>query len=331
LAIFTLAGCSSKVEMPALEGMDVKSATARLIECGLVVGPVDRQFSGMKGSGTVLRQSPSPATRVSKGAMVHLIVEESVDMPNLVGLDMASATRAMELRGLRLQRVDKKFVGGTFSNVVSQTPAAGARVPAGGAVDLTLDEFVVVQDYVGMPLSEARRTIPTLGLVIGQKQELKAMPGKSGAIVDQQPEVGTKVPLGTPVNLKFVSDSPEPVATAVVVAPPVKATTPALTEQPDTSNQLAQALGALAGGLVQDAINKKHGQNPKSGEQPEQANSSKPNWGESAGKAVGTFVEKLFQPSRKKKQTQDQNGGTNGPSTTAVSAAAPGTRQVARR
>jgi serine/threonine-protein kinase len=198
-----VAGCSSKVEVPRVEGVDEKTAVVTLQSQGLQIGLVQNEFTGTKESGIVLRQVPGAFTRVAKSTAIHLTVEESVRVPGLVGMDFTSAARALEIHGLRLQRLDKQFVGGTLSNVVEQTPAPGSRVAPGSGVDLVLDEFVVVPDCTGSPLADARKLIPQAGLRIGQKLEKVSTSATEGTVLDQKPEAGTKVAAGTEVDLQY--------------------------------------------------------------------------------------------------------------------------------
>jgi beta-lactam-binding protein with PASTA domain len=211
-------GCTSKVAVPQLEGLDLKAATAALQSAGLQPGPLVTEFTGGKASGTVLRQTPAAATPVAKGSTVFLTVEENIVVPSLVGMDLATARQTMEKAGLRLQKLEKKFVGGTLSNVVSQTPPAGERVEFRGAVDLVIDEFVVVPDYVDQNLSEVRKAVAQAGLRLGPRTTKAAPQHKPGTILDQSPEVGAKVPPGTAITFEVVAAPGEtpvkPAATA---------------------------------------------------------------------------------------------------------------------
>jgi beta-lactam-binding protein with PASTA domain len=187
-----------------LEGLDVKAATVALQSAGLQAGHVQTEFTGAKNPGTVLRQMPPAAAKAGKGSMVYLTVEESVVAPNLVGLDYASALRTLENMGLRLQAVDKKFVGGTLSNIVGQVPEAGKRVAPNSGVNLTLDDFVVVPDYVGQSFVEVRRTIAAARLQLGQRSSKADRKAAPGTVLDQMPDVGTKVAPGTAINFELV-------------------------------------------------------------------------------------------------------------------------------
>lgn len=205
-------GCSSKVEVPALAGLEIKAATARLQAAGLQAGPVQNEFTGTQNSGIVLRQTPSAATRVAKGAAIQLTVEESITVPSLVGMDYASAARMLENQGLRLQRLEKKFVGGTLSNVVDQAPISGTRVAASSGVDLTIDEFVVVPDYVGQKYDDIRRSVSQTGLRLGKKIAKAAGKKAPGTVLDQVPDVGSKVAPGTAIDLALAAAPDEVVS-----------------------------------------------------------------------------------------------------------------------
>ena len=244
MLLATVSGCSTKREVPTLEGLDLKTATARLQERGLQLGQVDKEFAGNKNSGTVLRQVPGPGVKVALGTPINLTVEDSINMPNLIGLDLDSATRTLTNQGLRVQRVERKFVGGATSGaVVSQEPPAGSRVPAQGTANLIVDDFVVVPDFTSESYDAVRKLVTQLGLTLGKKSFSKSESNPDGTILSQFPDGGTKVPRDTAIQFELASAR---VSTGNTVGP--DQTVPAKAEAVD----IASTLGGVAG----DAINK---------------------------------------------------------------------------
>jgi len=198
-----LVGCTRQKEVPMLEGMDLKDAQAHLVQFGFQVGRIDNEFTGQKDSGKVLRQVPAASTKADKGATINLTVEESVTMPDLGGMDAEAATRMLASLGLRLQKVEKKVVGGaTPGAIVSQTPAPGERIAARSAANLVVDDFVVVPDFTGDSYDDVRKQLPQSGLTLGRKY-YKQSTVKAGTILEQIPEAGSKVARDTALQFEL--------------------------------------------------------------------------------------------------------------------------------
>jgi beta-lactam-binding protein with PASTA domain len=70
---------------------------------------------------------------------------EWVEVPNLVGLDVASANDALSVRGLTLSvsspKADPAPEAVTDKIVINQYPEAGGSVPPGAAVTVWIDDY----------------------------------------------------------------------------------------------------------------------------------------------------------------------------------------------
>ena len=124
-------------------------------------------------------------------------------VPNLVGLDLASATASLEKSGLSLRTV------GEGETVTGQIPAAGASIPGGSQVVL----------YLGEEVSTDQVTVPSvIGLTAQQAEEKLAAQGLymratgvsefSGGVTayEQSVAAGESVDRGTAIEVRF-SDS----------------------------------------------------------------------------------------------------------------------------
>lgn len=146
-ATFAVVGCKKSV--PRVEGQDLKTATSKLENSGFKVGAVGKTFTGTSDSGTVVSQNPAAATKMAKGSVVDLIIEESVTLQAFVGMDSLSARRAAAAQGLRISPKNKPTKEAPAGTVLDQSPLAGQRVPPGTVVELLvagekgiLDPFV---------------------------------------------------------------------------------------------------------------------------------------------------------------------------------------------
>ena len=92
--------------------------------------------------GAVLSTSPVSGSAVSPSTRVDLVVSSgppAVNAPDVVGQSYATARAMLEQVGLRLGDVmTDSLATGIPQTVISQTPAAGARLMPGTRVSLTI-------------------------------------------------------------------------------------------------------------------------------------------------------------------------------------------------
>jgi serine/threonine-protein kinase len=130
----------TRVEIPDVVGLDIGGARDRLGRLGLTV-EVKREASS-EPMDTVLRQSPRPAALVEKRGVVTLTISsgpETVAVPDVVGLDEASAQAQLEDAGLAV-RVTYQPTSDPSADgiVVAQMPAASASVSPDGEVTIVV-------------------------------------------------------------------------------------------------------------------------------------------------------------------------------------------------
>jgi hypothetical protein len=145
-ATFAVVGCKKSV--PKVEGQDLKTATSKLEQSGFKLGAVSKVFTGTGESGIVVSQNPAAATKVAKGSVVDVTVEESVTLPAFVGLDLLSALRAAGSQGLRIAGKNKPTKDAPAGTVLDQSPLAGQRVPPGTQVELLIAGVKGPFDYL---------------------------------------------------------------------------------------------------------------------------------------------------------------------------------------
>jgi beta-lactam-binding protein with PASTA domain len=162
------------VVMPALIGSDVNEALRRLHGLGLevVAGPLasDRQ------AGTVLKVEPEAGSQLRPGRTVRLsyaLPPGSVtptEVPRVVARRYPEeAEQSLAERGLVLGTISRIPAEQAAGLVISQSPAAGAMVGEGSAVDLLISDgpsesMTFLPDLTGMPIEEARYLARLAGL-----------------------------------------------------------------------------------------------------------------------------------------------------------------------
>jgi beta-lactam-binding protein with PASTA domain len=128
-----------KLDVPNLVGASVAAARSQLRALGLV--PSITRISSEQPTGTVVRQTPLPGARLSKGAAVRLEVSsgaQTVDLPDVTGLDEESARSQLEDAGFEVRIVEQPTSDPADDGVVlTERPAPGSA-PQGSVVTLTV-------------------------------------------------------------------------------------------------------------------------------------------------------------------------------------------------
>ena len=211
--------------MPDLAGLPEAEARARLARVNLRIGELEPQDSSRTAPDTVVRQSPSPGTRVPPGSAVRLWIGrprpvQDVVVPDLAGLPAAEARARLARVNLRIGALEPQdTAAGTEGTVLRQSPPPGTRVPPGSAVRLWIArprpvQDVVVPDLAGLPAAEARARLGRVNLRIGALEPQDTAAGTEGTVLRQSPPPGTRVPPGSAVRLWIAR--PRPVQDVVV-------------------------------------------------------------------------------------------------------------------
>lgn len=135
---------AEKATVPRLVGKSQSDANAALSSAGLGTGTVTEDYSNDYAAGTVMSQSTSEGTKVSKGTTVDYVVSlgkktEMVTVPNLSGKMEDGARSALSSAGLSAGDVTSDYSSSvTAGYVISQTIGSGASVEKGTAVGFVI-------------------------------------------------------------------------------------------------------------------------------------------------------------------------------------------------
>jgi beta-lactam-binding protein with PASTA domain len=128
-----------KVDVPNLVGARVATARSQLRALGLV--PSVTRIPSELPAGTVVRQTPRPGARLSKGAAVQLEVSvgaQTVELPDVTGLDEESARSQLDDAGFEVRIVEQPTSDPAEDGVVvTEQPAPGSAAQ-GSVVTLTV-------------------------------------------------------------------------------------------------------------------------------------------------------------------------------------------------
>ena len=130
-----------QLQVPPVVGLTQALAQDAIEKAGLEVGDVTEQQS-QSARGAVLSTAPATGSAVSPSTRVDLVVSSgppAVNAPDVVGQSYSAARAMLEQVGLRLGDVTTDSLAtGIPQTVISQTPAAGARLAPGTRVSLSI-------------------------------------------------------------------------------------------------------------------------------------------------------------------------------------------------
>jgi len=148
------------------------------------------------------------------GAFDNQKPAKQVAVPNLVGMTEQGAATALEQAGLKVGKVvSEQSDKGPAGTVITQDPAAGAKVADGGLVALILSSgaspspppTVDVPDVVRSTKAEAVQTLGEAGFVVVIAEEASLTP--AGEVISQSPTGGVMAKSGSTVTI-IVSTGP---------------------------------------------------------------------------------------------------------------------------
>ncbi|SMB94670.1 serine/threonine protein kinase [Thermanaeromonas toyohensis ToBE] len=216
--------------VPSVEGLTEGEALERLAAAGLKGQVNARQNHPEVPPGRVISQEPRAGERIKRSRPVLLVVSLGPRMrqvPNVIG-DPERIARTKLQNEKFIVIVDPQGVYHptiAADSVVAQDPPAGTSRPEGSEVRITLSKgpepkFVRTPNLIGQNLTEAQQRIKESGLELGTLTYQRNEEHYAGVIIGQDPQPGTSILQGSPVNL-VVSQGPGPTRQeAVVTIPP---------------------------------------------------------------------------------------------------------------
>jgi len=197
--------------LPTIGLRDVRGLTAtdatRILEEDKFKA-VQRAVFDKAPKASVIGQDPKPGSNVREGSTVTLTVSQglpSVQMPNLVLQDVASAAKLLAHFNLKLKVLEK---------IASDTVPAGKITQQDIAPQTQVDPGTLVN--VAISLGPASATVPSISTLsykdavanleqAGFKAIVQYSIGRdasvNGTIIEQSPDPGTQLPRGSPVTI----------------------------------------------------------------------------------------------------------------------------------
>ncbi|HEX9776399.1 MAG TPA: Stk1 family PASTA domain-containing Ser/Thr kinase [Actinomycetota bacterium] len=202
------------VRVPDVRGVPLDQAEDRLEAAGLQVDTGTPVFSEYP-SGTVAEQDPRPSQVVERGSTVVIIPskgQETVRVPNVVGLGESTAGQRIERAGLVVGEVTRENSETVPLGVVIRQNPSGGRVEPETEVDLVVSlgrSTTDVPDVVGRSEEDARFLLEGDGFTVQVVEEEQSPDCAEdvGFVCRMDPEAGTRVTEGSTVTI-FVATEP---------------------------------------------------------------------------------------------------------------------------
>jgi serine/threonine-protein kinase len=203
-AIDVVVNGSESSEVPDLVGLTEAEAVTAINDAGLTLDRTEREFNPEVEAGIVYEQTPAAGSEVPMETPVTILVSkgtETAAVPNVVGLQEAQATQALQDAGFQVAR-EEEFNDSVAAGVVSaQNPSAGVNTETGTTVTITVSkgaETVSVPNVVGQQENQATETLEDAGLRTSVSYEDNA---NVGVVLRQDPAAGTSVAPDTRVTI----------------------------------------------------------------------------------------------------------------------------------
>ncbi len=219
LVVFILLGAGARtVVVPDVVGKDLFYALVNLQEKNLFAY-VDGKFTAGYPKGTVVEQYPGPGSVVRENRVVRIIVslgEETMTVPDVVGMTETEARAVLRAKGIRIGRVVRISSDSIPSGkVMGVNPPVGTKIEKGFPVELLVSSGVAgmevsVDDYKGKAVQAVYETLSFAGLRPVLSEKITTNQTQDGVVVDQSATPGSTLMRGEEIILTVAVYSPDP-------------------------------------------------------------------------------------------------------------------------
>lgn len=194
------------VQIPDVRGKGLVTAGELLSGAGLDLGAVDSLHHPSVQQGLILGQSPLPGQLAEPGTRIG--VTESLGpqlrtVPDVRNVDADRARIVLETSGfvVSVDSVDAEVPRGRVTETV---PPADDTVALPAEIQLAVSRgppLVPMPLLLGMEEADALSVLDSLGLVVGQVDEVFRFGRDQGVVVEQEPPADTPMERGSAVRL----------------------------------------------------------------------------------------------------------------------------------
>ena len=200
------------VKMPHLTGMTIDKARDIAAKDGFTVNISETAAFPNVPANVIESQDIPAGTQIpaDHSTTVNVVVSSGGGLtlvPNLIGSDLASAQQQVKAAGFAAA-VHYLVEPSSPNNgqVISEDPQQGTQAEKGSTIQITLSVPGEVPDTNGMTLEQAKAELATYGYTLGNVTPTTE--GSGGKVVRTEPEAGTKLAPGSPVNIYVNNANP---------------------------------------------------------------------------------------------------------------------------
>ena len=230
------------VTVPNVAGLSLSDGTTLLVNAGLTLGTLSREYSDNVPLDSIIAQNPAPGTLASPGSAVLLTLSLGpeadegegeppvfVTVPDVTRMALSAAEEALAAALLRLGSTAEAYSDTVpAGSVLRQSPAAGMDVPQDTAVNVVVSlgpvpsegegeseeegespALVTVPDLTAQSLADAQTRLAEAGLTLGTQTQSPSDSVPAGAVLAQDPAAGALVEAASAVNVVVSLGPPE--------------------------------------------------------------------------------------------------------------------------
>ncbi len=197
---------NEEVIVPDVTGKQMTLARQILEDKKLRVNVVET-YDASVPAGTVVSQDPEAGARVKEERLVTIHVSkggESLEMPDLKGLNKADAEAKLKKMGLKVGSVYERNSDEEAGTVIATDPKAGSKITKGQSVDITVSKGKketknTVPDVTNLQVEGAKSALTSAGFKVNVTKEESTK--AAGTVISQTPAGGSSVTAGSTVTL----------------------------------------------------------------------------------------------------------------------------------
>lgn len=200
------------IKVPNLVGKTLDQAQAIAGKMGFTISVTEEAPIPNIPPHVIAQQETPAGQKVNAGSTIYVIVSKGgglAQIPDVRGQDFVTAQQALKGAGFQITaNFATNPPGPDNGTVTDEQPQGGSTAEKGSQVQLWVSTTGYVPDTDGMTLDDAKKTLLNYGYQLGNVTPTTE--GADGKVVRTEPEAGTKLNPGTPVNIYINSASVEP-------------------------------------------------------------------------------------------------------------------------
>lgn len=202
-----------KIEVPDVEGLDIKTAQMIMDKSGLSL-VIERVSDPNIKKDKIIYQNPVPGTELDRNDIVKVVVsegphvteeeKEEIIVPDVTGFELNQARVFLSEKGITVGKIEEKVSSEPEGEVISTVPDPGTKITADVPVKLIISlgpGKVEVPNIKRISLLQAKNILSNSELKLGKVIEITSPEYPFDIIISQDPEAGEMVEEGSSVNV----------------------------------------------------------------------------------------------------------------------------------